>query len=548
MAGGKYRLKEAEQQEKVIEKKFKPAAHDAAGSLQPHMLYARKEISQLVNEKLLGGVNPQKVSEAEPFKYTMIEGQVYVVLQTPIYQQEVKAIIDPVSEAVKKVRTEWKGSKGITRKELRRGEFPPEISMPESLDILWKEGAPPSESRAGRVAEGEIFQEPEEEIPGDIEIDDGAPKKKGKKRKKKTLFSRFPLLALTSKMGCMSFNMPAGPETKFGGTCIASTFGFPMLKDEQRPRQSSEWYPLPTTKKDGKQVIDYSQIPERDKLNWLCSGCYGLKGLYGSPLIFTMMECRRQWVQVMTRPEYVDKFIDMMTRSIRMSQAHCLTERFLLEEMGMTNLIWTIPDPAYFRIHDVGDVFSPQYLEAWFSVIRACAVEVKVKNIGLTLPAIKFWMPTRMWISKTKVADHFKCMGKEISCVPENLTLRPSAAKFGDAAPAISAAHGLSHGAAATGMSEAMTDKDMQAARAVVGKLVHEGGKGWICPAYLAPEILGGGGAAWTPMGGKRKGLQLSGGACARAYGPSGEEPAPKGSGCRACWDRPDLKIVYPEH
>jgi hypothetical protein len=250
----------------------------------------------------------------------------------------------------------------------------------------------------------------------------------------------------------------------------------------------------------------------------------------------------------MIQKRYRADFVKIMTKAIRMAQAQSMTSRFILDEMGMQDQMWSIPDPAYFRIHDVGDVFHEHYLEAWFQVIRNCAEPMKLKKMGFTLPAIRFWMPTRMWIFPGKVSDHFKCRGIKAACVPDNLTIRPSAVHFGDAAPILKGANGMSVGATSSGIGEALAPQDIEKARAVVGKLYHEGGKGWICPAYLGPEQLGGGGAEWAPMGGKRKGLQLVGGACARAFGPDGEKPVPKGKGCRACWDRPDLKIVYPEH
>ena len=517
------------------EKVYKPAGHHAAGSIQPHMLYARKEIRNLIMEKLTGGLPAARVTDKEPFKYTVLDGQLYVNLKYPVLRREAKEIIDPVSEAIKKIRTEYREREGITRKTLKRSEYPAEVSMPTELEVLWKGGVLPSEARAKR---------------GEVVVDDGsedeelAMTEEEEKKSKAVLFTKFPLLALTSKMGCFSFNLPAGPATHFYGTCTASSFGFPMLEDKDRPRHSSEWFPLPE-KEDG--TIDYSKV---DKSDWLCSGCYGLKGLYGSPLIFTMMECRKQWVDVMTQPRYRDDFVKMMIKAIRMCQAQSITSRYFLDEMGLVDQIWTVPDPAYFRIHDVGDVFKPGYMEAWFEVIRQCAHPMKVKKLGFTLPPIKFWMPSRMWLipgQKGSVSDHFRCMGVDKACVPDNLTLRPSAAYFGRPAPVLEGAKGLAHGAGATGIGQALTDKDIQAAEKIVGKL-HPNGPGWICPAYLAPEKLGGGGAEWSAMGGTRKGLQLVGGACVRAYGPEGELPAPKGPGCRACWDRPDLNIVYPEH
>lgn len=521
MSGGrKSKPGESTQESGEHPKSYKAAKHEAAGSLQPHMLYARKEIRALVMEKLSGGVQPRDRTDKEPFTYGVVDGQLYVQLQRPILGRETSAIVDPVSKAIKKIRTEWKESVGIKKKGMTRAEYPSEVALPAELQVLWDEGKPPSEMRRQMGS-----TEP-------VPTEDDLGEKSSEPEEKGILFGKFPLLVLTSKMGCFSFNLPAGPATKFFGTCLSSAYGFPMLKDSERPNKSSKWFDTKDT----------------DKSKFLCSGCYGLKALYGSPLLFTIMECRKQWVETMIQPKYRADFVKIMVKAIRMSQAQSITSRYFLEEMGLKDQIWTIPDPAYFRIHDVGDVFHEEYLLAWFEVIRQCSKPMTPKGMGFTLPAIRFWMPTRAWMVPGKISDHFTCMGGKNSCVPDNLTIRPSAVHFGDAAPALKGAGGLAMGSGATGIGEALTDADMKAAATVAGKLYGDGGKGWICPAYLAPEKLGGGGADWVPSGGKKKSLQLVGGACSRAFGPDGEPPAPKGKGCRACWDRPDLKIVYPEH
>lgn len=529
-AGRRPQPEPSEKQVAGLQKKYREAKHTAELTVQPHMLYARKEVAKLVEEKLSDGLKPEQ--RTEPFEYVIEDGQLYVKLSHPILQVEAKEIIDPISQAIRTVRQREAEKPGVSERQARK-------FLPGELEVL---GPSPVSIRAARAGEmegktaEEIEQEGIEEALSKGRVDLG-----------KILFAKFPLLTLTSKMGCYSFNLPAGPITHgFRGTCPASAFGFPMLEDRERPRTASRWFD-PGTRSDG--TIDYSKI---DPKRWLCSGCYGLKGLYGSPMIFTMMECRKQFIMAMLHNNR-DGLVDILVKAIRMGQAQSLTERFFLEQMGPDALrqAWKIPDPAYFRIHDVGDAWNEKYFLVWCDVARELATEHKVK-LGMVLPAMKFWMPTRIWMLPGGASNNFMCKAMKRGCVPTNLTVRPSGAHFGDPAPNLQET-GLAGGAGSTVMSDWLKAEDIAAAEKVVGKLA-PAGNGWICPAYLGTEakLPGtekyGGGAEWAVKGKKTKYLELVGGACSRAWGPDGEPPSPKGRGCRACWERPDLFIVYPEH
>lgn len=526
-----------------LEKRYrKPSSHEAAGTIQPHILYARPEVRRLVFEKLFGlgpdkNGKPRKVSSESmtaDFSYAVEDGQLYVKLAQPITRREASEIINPVSKAIREFRAQEQ--ERLAQEYLRdhpnakRAPKPSKFEMlPTKLEpqYLDKDGAQRSlaEIRAGReaVAGQESLSDEEQ-----ADLNSG----------KAIMAAKFSVLTLTSKMGCYSFNLPAGPVAHgFSGTCHAAGFGFPMLSDKDRPKKGSKFYDVKTT----------------DPSTFLCSGCYGLKALYGSPLVYMVMECRKQWVEALLG-KAPKELVDKLVRSIRMGQAQSMTERFFLDQMGLSEHTWTIPDPGYFRIHDVGDCWREDYFNAWCEVARACSKPYHADALGMTLPAVKFWMPSRMWMVAGPIAEkHFMCKAMKKGCVPENLCIRPSSAHFGDRAPSLGVS-GAGGGAGAVGMSDHLSDEDLEHARSVVGKLTVEGGNGWICPAYLAPEVkLPGtnravGGAEWKVAGKKNRYLELVGGACARAHGPNGELPAPKGPGCRACWDRPDLQIVYPEH
>ena len=95
----------------------------------------------------------------------------------------------------------------------------------------------------------------------------------------------------------------------------------------------------------------------------------------------------------------------------------------------------------YFRIHDSGDFFSPAYVRMWAEVCKA-------------LPEVKFWAPTRVWqmpasnasvngLKPFRVMTAIDLMFAELlklAALP-NVTIRPSALNFGDAAPVVPGLH-----------------------------------------------------------------------------------------------------------
>lgn len=473
------------------------------------MLYARPETRLLVADLLSGGKLPEQ--RTEKFSYEIEDSKLYIKLARPACRHEMAELIDPVSEAIKarkKAALEEyeKVAKRLTPGERATVKRAITHMQPSELAIA---AASAAEARAARPAPVTEYGEWCQGFGG-------------------IMCAKIPLLTQTSKMGCNSFNLPAGPTDKFGGTCPASGFGFPMLKPAERPKKGSRWF-------------DPSKVePNR----WLCSGCYGLKGLYGSPMMVFMMEVRKQFVEAMLKLD-PRGLTDILARAIRMGQASSLVERFFLEQMGgsFRDEAWKIAAPEYFRIHDVGDVWRADYLQVWFDVCRELSHPFHAEQLGLTLPAVRFWMPTRMWMLPM-FPKNVECKGIE-GCVPDNLTIRPSAGHFGDKAPLLDAS-GLVSGSGSTFMTEQMSAEDKKAAEHVVGKFAQASGKGWICPAYLAPEM--GGGAEWLEKKLRHgKYRTLVNGACQRSFGPD-TKPAPEGTGCRVCWNNPDMPVVYPEH
>ena len=83
----------------------------------------------------------------------------------------------------------------------------------------------------------------------------------------------------------------------------------------------------------------------------------------------------------------------------------------------MVNAIATYSaSSGYFRGHGAGDFFSPKYIEAW---IRICE----------RLPHIRFWFPTKSY----RLPKMYPLL-VQLNLLP-NVTVRPSADKFGDPPP-----------------------------------------------------------------------------------------------------------------
>lgn len=523
-------------------------------SIQPHILYSRAKTRELVALLLSSGVHPNE--RRKPFTYAMQDGQVYVNLDVPLIRGEMavfqvpvsaailaqrQALSDPLQAKLDAAREAYKQAKGKQAKDaakLVRDDIAAQSYYPERLheatqqqiaEYIRKSRNQTSAWSKAYTAEGRL--KPRKSIEEVVEAMEDS------ESDEKRAVGRIQLLTLTSKMGCYSFNLPAGPLSHgFYGSCPGSRFGFPMLTEHERGRHGQT------------EAMSKVQV---DQQSWLCAGCYGLKGLYGSPNLVFGMDVRKQFIEgqlAIDKREGAEGLVDIFVKSIRMGQVKSITERYMLHQMGLHDDLWAIPDPAYFRWHDVGDAWDGDYLRTIVRIAEVLSEPFVEPMLRMTLPAVNFWMPTRMWMVKGPMMD-LAAKGR----IPANLTIRPSAAHFNDRPPVIK---GMAAGSGAVCISADVTVQDRAAVEAATGtKLYQNGGKAWICPAYLKPEFkegrrVGGGGASVLVkrLASGKVSETLLGGACGRAYGPDGQQPAPQGSGCRVCWDRPDLVVIYPEH
>lgn len=227
-------------------------------------------------------------------------------------------------------------------------------------------------------------------------------------------FRNSSLFTWTSKMSCPSFSIPAGPVEN-GGTCPASKQA--SIEKEGSYEKFSE--PL-------------SEIPEGEK--FICSVCYAGKGRY---LMYKSMSLGQ-----VAKLKWVQKTLRAGTFSRRMSEAIASLQDQDVERVLAAKLV----SNKFFRIHDSGDFFSPDYYKAWVEICYA-------------LPEVRFWAPTRQWVY-AKWRELFSNYPP-----PRNLSLRPSAL-FTSAPPPI-----------IRGMAGGSTSIDGRMESPV-----------WNCPAYEGDE------------------------------------------------------------
>lgn len=139
----------------------------------------------------------------------------------------------------------------------------------------------------------------------------------------------------------------------------------------------------------------------------ICDGCYADKGMYTTyPCVKNAQRARFAWTrESLKTADGRNAWVALMVRTIA----------------GAEN--------PYFRVHDSGDLFSPEYVEMWVAVCAA-------------LPNIKFWFPTRAWRPLTMknlsaaTRDRW-ALALSALCGLDNVTIRPSALFFNAPAPRI---------------------------------------------------------------------------------------------------------------
>lgn len=271
------------------------------------------------------------------------------------------------------------------------------------------------------------------------------------------------LLTSTTKMGCFSWNMPAGPEAH-GGTCPGAQLAF-YLDPDGKDKTAGIAAAIERSKSHAAEQLR-AEVPDAREAvrRFVCNGCYAMKNCYGNPSIITIMEWRRMWLMDWAMPRRL--FVPTMIGAIKLSQA---SSRKKMRMAGTDPVALSeATHPDYFRIHDSGDFINEEYLDSWIEICRR-------------LPGINFWAPTRIWAHAhmARVLEDRIRRGK----IPKNLALRPSGLFFDSPAPEI---EGVSGGASSNIVSFHVGKGKIRT------NIKGATGDSWVCPAYL-PSAIGGG-------------------------------------------------------
>ncbi len=279
---------------------------------------------------------------------------------------------------------------------------------------------------------------------------------------------RASVLSWTAKMAAPSFSIPAGPM-EFAGSCPGAQGGQSIVSERARRRVE----------------LNVVQVTAQhvDLADCVCQFCYAEGGNYAYGTNHATQIIRYMWTREALRS---GNFLEVMDWSIKNAD-------FRLQGGG--GLPSERHPGKYFRIHDSGDFFSPEYLRQW-------------KELANANPDTVFWAPSRIWATDWGIDAV-----NQINSPPNNFTIRPSQYMVNAAAPQVLLGPGWAHWS--TVFSSALKPTDSP------GPFPPGYPYNWDCQAYRV-------------VGDEHN--------CRRAAAPDYVE------GCRACWNHPDLSVNYTFH
>lgn len=322
------------------------------------------------------------------------------------------------------------------------------------------------------------------------------------------------LLSITGKMGCTSMSLPAGPIGAQGTCQMAkrrTTQALAMRSDpdsadafrQELRLQFDAAPPTPIYNRRGELVAEGPPA-------YICDGCYAGKGHYDKiALNIWRMMWRLAWVNAALEQPH-GFFVTQMVRAL----THFYELPAKLQRSAGIN-------GRYFRWHDAGDVYKPEYWDA-------------IVEIAERLPRITFWMPTRQWAAPAW-AERFRAQ------LPENLVVRPSALFVDGPAPILTEDSSLAAGT--------------MVSRGPVGSL-----RPWVQEAHRSRPFQGPAVGIPAdprhPFAGERlfperrlvpvrKDEVWD---CPAYLGDTDKARSCLAQKCRVCWTRPDVAVSYNNH
>jgi hypothetical protein len=133
----------------------------------------------------------------------------------------------------------------------------------------------------------------------------------------------------------------------------------------------------------------------------VCLFCYAREGQYVIGTVPASQAARLAWVISSLREDGGVTFLTYMVRYLQKAKQ---------------SKSWQ--DRSVFRVHSAGDLFSPDYINAWRRIVEQ-------------VPDVRFWFPTREWMRSSQL-PHLQ----QLAALP-NAIVRPSAPTFDSAPPVV---------------------------------------------------------------------------------------------------------------
>lgn len=311
----------------------------------------------------------------------------------------------------------------------------------------------------------------------------------------------------TSKMYCGSWSIPAG-GISMGGTCPSANTTNEVKKYDPKGFATSV---KSIPKLAAKLTVDSGTFPRRLPMAGpgdsaalvtlgedrnICERCYAAKGNFGNPNIQMWQMARFAWAyDALERGAFVDEMVAALRSFLSHKLARADAEQ----------------DTRFFRIHDSGDFFSPEYMIGWARVAEK-------------MPEVSFWAPTRVWMLWPET------IAEALEIAP-NLTIRPSALQFGDPAPMVDGVKTCGSTAHLAASADPLEPLRLGIAE-------------WDCPAYAldGKTCSGAMDASKVKTPAQREYIEAARENFRRIFGH--EAPLD----CRVCWSKPEATVSYPAH
>ncbi len=348
------------------------------------------------------------------------------------------------------------------------------------------------------------------------------------------------VLSWTTKMGCPSFSLPAGPiET--GGSCPGAKGGQSIV-----PLSNLQAGQRAVTAVTGEPVRLYQAI---------CQFCYAEGGQYATGGVQVAQVLRYIWTRdaasdvkrTATGVAFGPKaraWIEAMVYAIDNAD-------FLLDGGKVAKLEYPPERPRpgsrkkqrFFRWHDSGDIFSEAHL-------------AMIKEVCNRLPDITFWAPTRCWATTWGVAAVNEINGP---AEQSNLVIRPSSFHVNEGPPSREKLGiGWAEGSTSYALAQKLWAQESSGllqigSRKRVVKVkerdTNTGRMKTVEKAVSLPSPL----APWAKKLGYDWDCQTYAvddekHTCRHALSPELDSDGKNIVGCRACWIRPGQRINYTLH